>query len=31
MGRRLANVSVTVWQTTRSRPVCTARAHFLLD
>ena len=31
MGRRLANVSVTVWQTHKSQPVCTARAHLLLD
>lgn len=31
MGRRLANVAVTVWQTKKSEPVCTARAHLLLD
>ena len=31
MGRRLANVAVTVWQTQKSQPVCTARAHLLLD
>ncbi|MCG8668939.1 MAG: PaaI family thioesterase [Pseudomonadales bacterium] len=30
MGRRLANVSVTVWQTKKEQPVCTARAHLLL-
>lgn len=30
MGRRLANVSVTAWQTQRTRPVVTARAHLLL-
>ena len=31
MGRRLANVSVTVWQTNKSQPICTARAHLLLE
>ena len=31
MGRRLANVSVNVWQTSKMQPVCTARAHLLLD
>lgn len=31
MGRRLANVAVTVWQTKKTEPICTARAHLLLD
>lgn len=31
MGRRLANVAVTVWQTKKAQPICTARAHLLLD
>lgn len=31
MGRRLANVAITVWQTNKEKPVCTARAHLLLD
>jgi acyl-coenzyme A thioesterase PaaI-like protein len=30
MGRRLANVQVSVWQTSKSEPVATARAHLLL-
>lgn len=30
MGRRLANVSVIVWQTSRNEPVASARAHLLL-
>ncbi len=31
MGRRLANVSVLVWQTSRNEPVASARAHLLLS
>lgn len=31
MGRRLANVSVLVWQTKKDQPICSARAHLLLD
>ena len=30
-GRRLANVAVTVWQAKKSEPICTARAHMLLN
>lgn len=30
MGRRLANVSIIVWQTSRDEPVASARAHLLL-
>ena len=30
MGRRLANVSVLVWQTSKNEPVASARAHLLL-
>jgi acyl-coenzyme A thioesterase PaaI-like protein len=30
-GRRVANVSVTAWQTTRDEPIATARCHLLLD
>lgn len=30
MGRRLANVQVVIWQTSKSEPVATARAHLLL-
>ena len=30
MGRRLANVSVMVWQAKKSEPVASARAHLLL-
>jgi len=30
MGRRLANVSVTVWQGVKAEPVASARAHLLL-
>lgn len=29
-GNRVANVMVTAWQTARSQPIATARAHFLL-
>lgn len=29
-GRKIANVRINAWQTTRSEPVATARAHFLL-
>ncbi|MFZ5605123.1 MAG: PaaI family thioesterase [Pseudomonadota bacterium] len=31
MGRRLANVSVLVWQTSKNEPVASARAHLLLS
>lgn len=31
IGRRMANVSVTVWQTLKSKPIATARAHLLLN
>lgn len=31
MGRRIANVSVTVWQARKDEPVATARAHLLLS
>jgi acyl-coenzyme A thioesterase PaaI-like protein len=30
-GRRVANVSITVWQTTRAEPIATARAHFKIE
>ncbi|SDJ67079.1 MULTISPECIES: PaaI family thioesterase [Ferrimonas] len=30
-GRRVANVSVSCWQTNRKQPISTARAHFLID
>ncbi|MFO8141102.1 MAG: PaaI family thioesterase [Marinobacter sp.] len=30
-GNRVANVMVTAWQKSRSQPIATARAHFLLD
>ncbi|TKB50618.1 PaaI family thioesterase [Ferrimonas sediminicola] len=30
-GRRVANVSVSCWQTNRKQPIATARAHFLID
>lgn len=30
-GKRVANVSVTAWQTTHSEPIATARAHFKVD
>lgn len=30
MGRRLANVQVLIWQTSKSEPVASARAHLLL-
>lgn len=29
-GNRVANVMVSAWQTSRSQPIATARAHFLL-
>ncbi len=31
MGRRIANVSVDLWQKSRSHPIATARAHMLLE
>ncbi|CBL45170.1 Thioesterase superfamily [gamma proteobacterium HdN1] len=31
LGRRIANVSVDAWQTSRARPIATARAHMLLE
>lgn len=31
LGRRVANVHILAWQTTRSEPICMARAHFLLS
>lgn len=31
MGRRIANVSVVVWQSKKEEPVATARAHLLLN
>lgn len=31
MGRRIANVSVVVWQARKEEPVATARAHLLLS
>lgn len=30
-GNRVANVMITAWQKSRSQPISTARAHFLLD
>ncbi|MBD7977289.1 MULTISPECIES: PaaI family thioesterase [Pseudomonas] len=30
-GRRVANVSITAWQTTQTEPIATARAHFKVD
>lgn len=30
-GKRVANVAITAWQTTRANPIATARAHFLLQ
>lgn len=30
-GRRVANVAITAWQTTRAEPIATARAHFKVD
>lgn len=30
-GNRVANVMITAWQKSRSHPIATARAHFLLD
>lgn len=30
-GNRVANVMITVWQKSRSQPIATARAHFLLE
>lgn len=30
-GARVANVSITAWQTERTSPIATARAHFLLQ
>ncbi|MNF18649.1 hypothetical protein D3C80_2228570 [compost metagenome] len=30
-GRKVANVSITAWQTRRSEPIATARAHFKID
>ncbi len=30
-GRRVANVMVSAWQKTRTEPVATARAHFLIE
>ena len=29
-GRKVVNVSVTAWQTRKTQPIATARAHFLL-
>jgi acyl-coenzyme A thioesterase PaaI-like protein len=29
-GKRVVNVQVTAWQSSRERPITTARAHFLL-
>jgi acyl-coenzyme A thioesterase PaaI-like protein len=31
LGRRVANVAVEVWQTSRRQPIATGRAHLLLD
>jgi len=31
LGRKVANVSMTTWQTSRDEPIATARAQFLLD
>ena len=30
-GRRVANVSVTAWQTSQAEPIATARCHFKVD
>jgi len=30
-GRKIANVSITAWQTEEEKPIATARAHFLLN
>ncbi|SHI19147.1 PaaI family thioesterase [Ferrimonas marina] len=30
-GRRVANVSISSWQTNRKQPIATARAHFLIE
>lgn len=30
-GNRVANVMITAWQKSRSKPISTARAHFLLE
>ncbi|MGM0769601.1 MAG: PaaI family thioesterase [Pseudomonadota bacterium] len=30
-GNRVANVMITAWQKSRSQPIATARAHFLLE
>ncbi len=30
-GRRVANVAISAWQTTRTEPIATARAHFKVD
>ncbi|RMF17437.1 MAG: PaaI family thioesterase [Gammaproteobacteria bacterium] len=30
-GRRVANVMVSAWQKTRTEPIATARAHFLIE
>lgn len=30
-GKRVANVMVTAWQKSRSQPIATARAHFLME
>ncbi|MBD3656875.1 MULTISPECIES: PaaI family thioesterase [Marinobacter] len=30
-GNRVANVMISAWQKSRSQPIATARAHFLLD
>lgn len=30
-GRRVANVAVTAWQSTRDEPIATARAHFKIE
>ena len=31
LGRKVANVHILAWQTTRSQPITMARAHFLLS
>ncbi|WP_095110622.1 PaaI family thioesterase [Pseudomonas sp. Irchel 3E20] len=30
-GRRVANVAITAWQSTRDEPIATARAHFKIE
>ncbi|QIZ76126.1 PaaI family thioesterase [Ferrimonas lipolytica] len=30
-GRRVANVNISIWQSSRKQPIATARAHFLLE